>query len=387
MLLVRQVIHTEERLGLHKALSAAAAVHALNSSVTVETHLEGLHPSNAIDIISCYDVVLDASDNPPTRYLISDACVACDIPLVSAAAVGTDGQLTVYHHGPDGPCYRCLFPECPAPANCARCADAGVLGPVPGVMGVLQALEAVKLLSGCGDVLSGRLMLFDALAGRFTTIKLRGRAAGCLACGEQPQITRDSLSSYDYAVFTGGQRANDGPPVPLEVLPAEQRITPQQLQQLLARPAPAEADAAKAQQQQLAEQQQLSQSPVLIDVRPAEQFAVMALPGAINMPYLQFDKHWPAALQLCGLQQQDNHQQQQALSQQQQQGQAGTAAADTDAAAAAHGGRRVVVMCRRGNHSQLAVQRLRQAGAGQVVDVVGGYEAWAQQVDNSLPLL
>jgi adenylyltransferase/sulfurtransferase len=371
---------------MHKALSAAAAVRALNSSVTVETHLEGLHPSNAVAIISRYDVVLDASDNPPTRYLISDACVACDIPLVSAAAVGTDGQLTVYHQGPDGPCYRCLFPECPAPANCARCADAGVLGPVPGVLGVLQALEAIKLLSGCGDVLSGRLLLFDALAGRFTTIKLRGRAAGCLACGEQPQVTRDSLSSYDYAAFTGGQRANDGPPVPLEVLPAEHRITPQQLQQLLLAPAvPAEADATKAQQQQQAEQQQLSQSPVLIDVRPAEQFAVLALPRAINMPFLQLDKHWPVALQLCGLNN-HHHQQQQELSEQaQHQGHAGTAA--TDSAAPVSGGRWVVVMCRRGNHSQLVVQRLRQAGVAGAVDVVGGYEAWAQQVDSSMPQL
>jgi adenylyltransferase/sulfurtransferase len=351
--------------------------------MVVQTHLDGLSPGNALDIVSGYDLVLDASDNPPTRYLISDACVACDMPLVSAAAVGTDGQLTVYHHGPDGPCYRCLFPECPAPANCARCADAGVLGPVPGVMGVLQALEAVKLLSGAGEVMSGRLLLFDALAGRFTTIKLRGKAAGCIACGPQPQITRDSLSSYDYASFTGGQRANDGPPAPLQVLPPEQRITAQQLQKLLA----GQSDFVLTQQQQ-----RLQPPPVQLDVRPPEQFAIMSLPGAINLPYQDFNKHLPAALQLCGAQPQLQQQDQQQLQQQQQPhdtaacGSAGTAA-NGEAATGSGAQQVVVVMCRRGNHSQLAVQRLRQAGVQHVVDVVGGYEAWAQQVDAGLPVL
>jgi adenylyltransferase/sulfurtransferase len=235
-------------------------------------------------------------------------------------------------------------------------------------MGVLQALEAVKLLSGCGDVLAGRLMLFDALAGRFSTIKLRGRAPDCIACGQQRQISADSLSSYDYATFTGGQVANDGPPQPLAVLPAEQRITAEQLQQLL-------AEGSSGQQQQ----QQASQGPVLLDVRPPEQFAIMALPGAINMPYLHFDKHLTHALQLCGVQQQ------------QQPAAAAPAAAagssGSDSASDAAGGRTVVLMCRRGNHSQLAVQRLREAGAAHVVDVVGGYEAWAKQVDASLPVL
>lgn len=362
------MIHTEERLDTHKALSAAAAVRAINSSVAVVTHLDGLHPSNAVAIMAGYNVVLDASDNPPTRYLISDACCALDIPLVSAAAVGTDGQLTVYHAGPDTPCYRCLFPECPAPANCARCADAGVLGPVPGVMGVLQALEAIKVLSGCGEVLAGRLMLFDALAGRFSTIKLRGRAPDCVACGQQRQINADSLSSYDYATFTGGQVANDGSPQPLAVLPAQQRISAPQLQRLL-------AEGGSGEQQQ----QQASQAPVLLDVRPPEQFAIMALPGAINMPYLQFDKHLPQALQLCGVQQQ--RQQPAAVAE------AAAASSGSDSASIAAGGRPVVVMCRRGNHSQLAVQRLREAGAANVVDVVGGYEAWAKQVDASLPVL
>jgi adenylyltransferase/sulfurtransferase len=254
------------------------------------------------------------------------------------------------------------------------------------VLGVLQALEAVKLLSGAGDVLSGRLLLFDALAGRFNSIKLRGRAPGCVACGQQPEITQDSISSYDYEGFTGGQRANDGPPKPLEVLPAEQRITAQELQQLLTAANPVDAAAGSPGQQQ----QQAMQPPVLLDVRPPEQFAIMRLPDAVSMPYMQFDKHLPAALQLCGIQQEAGLTQPLEVP-------GGVAAAETDTAAAAAAaaaansnagsGRRVVVMCRRGNHSQLAVQRLREAGVLHAVDVVGGYEAWAQQVDTGLPLL
>jgi adenylyltransferase/sulfurtransferase len=375
----RQVIHTEARLGQHKATSAAAAVAALNSSVAVVTHLEGLHPGNAVDIIRGYDVVLDASDNPPSRYLISDACVACGVPLVSAAAVGTDGQLTVYNHGPAGPCYRCLFPECPAPANCARCADAGVLGPVPGVLGVLQALEAVKLLSGCGDVLSGRLLLFDALAARFTSIKLRGKAPGCIACGPHPQITRDSIATYDYTAFTGGQRANDGAPAPLKVLPPEQRITPLQLRDML-QPAGRSQAAAEHQQEPEAAGNAEEGSPaaagaglVLLDVRPLEQFAVMALPGAVNVPFLKLEQQLADVLQLCGAEQQQEEQQPSPSSSGLQQ-------------AGGSGAKQVVVMCRRGNHSQLAVRRLRELGVA-AVDVGGGYEAWAAEVDASMPVL
>uniref|UniRef100_A0A383W957 Adenylyltransferase and sulfurtransferase MOCS3 n=1 Tax=Tetradesmus obliquus TaxID=3088 RepID=A0A383W957_TETOB len=376
----RQVSHSEQRLGMHKAASTAAAVAALNSSVAVDTHLQGLTPSNAVGIISQYDVVIDASDNAPTRYLINDACVACGVPLVSAAAVGTDGQLTVYNAGGNGPCYRCLFPECPAAANCSRCADAGVLGPVPGVMGVLQAVEAIKLVGGVGQPLAGKLLLYDALAGRFSSIKLRGKAPGCAACGEGG-MTREGVAAFDYAAFTGGQTANDGPPVPLAVLPAKQRLTAAQAAQLL-QAAAADGTAREddlPQQQQQQQQQQRNEGAkalVLLDVRPPEQFAVMSLPGAVSVPYLQLEQRLPEVLALCG---------------------ASSAAAQQHDAAAAAGSisngtsnssssQRVVVLCRRGNHSQLAVQRLRQAGVP-AVDVVGGYEAWAAEVDSAMPVL
>ncbi|GFR40342.1 hypothetical protein Agub_g884, partial [Astrephomene gubernaculifera] len=121
----RQIIHTTGRVGMHKALSARLTCIAINPTIQVEPHLSGLTPSTAVQLVGRYDLVLDCSDNPATRYLVSDACVVVGRPLVSAAAVGTDGQLTVYHYGEDGPCYRCLFPESPAPENCSRCGEAG----------------------------------------------------------------------------------------------------------------------------------------------------------------------------------------------------------------------------------------------------------------------
>jgi adenylyltransferase/sulfurtransferase len=381
----RQVSHTEQRLGMHKAQSTAAAVAALNSSVSVQTHLQGLTPSNAVDIISQYDVVIDASDNAPTRYLINDACVACGVPLVSAAAVGTDGQLTVYNCGGSCPCYRCLFPECPAAPNCSRCADAGVLGPVPGVMGVLQAVEAIKVVIGAGQPLAGKLLLYDALAGRFSSIKLRGKAPGCAACGEAG-MSREDVAAYDYTTFTGGQTANDAPPVPLAVLPAEQRLTAAQAAQLLQATSAAAAGTMKDSSQQQQQQQGVQGSLLLLDVRPPEQFAVMSLPGAVSVPYLQLEQRLPEVLQLCG-----------ASSTADQQHAAAAAAAGgpaagstsnglTDGSSSSSSTQQVVVLCRRGNHSQLAVQRLRVAGVA-AVDVVGGYEAWAAEVDKAMPVL
>jgi adenylyltransferase/sulfurtransferase len=250
-------------------------------------------------------------------------------------------------------------------------------------MGVLQAVEAVKVVTGVGQPLAGKLLLYDALAARFTTIKLRGKAPGCAACGESG-MSREGVGKYDYAAFTGGQTANDGPPVPLAVLSAVQRITAVQAAQLL-QEASAGQTAENSNNQQQRQQQQSADAPLLLDVRPPEQFAVMSLPGAVNVPYLQFEQRLPEVLQLCG---------------------ASSPAADLQPAAAAvstgevaqasvsHGAtnssnsaRRVVVMCRRGNHSQLAVEKLRCAGVAAAVDVVGGYEAWAAEVDRSMPVL
>lgn len=224
----RQVIHTEASVGTHKADSAAAALHALNSSVQIELFRDGFTPANAVDLVRRFDVVVDASDNAPTRYLISDACAVAKKPLVSGAAIGTDGQLTVYCYGEDGPCYRCLFPAAPLPQSCARCVDAGVLGVVPGIIGTMQALEAVKILAGVGQPMSRKLLIMDAYSSRFHVVKLRARSPQCVACGAAPELTAESLPGYDYAGFTG-QAPNDAAPQPLRLLQPEQRLSPAEL--------------------------------------------------------------------------------------------------------------------------------------------------------------
>ena len=225
----RQIIHTEASVGIHKADSAAAALSALNSSIRVETYKEGFTPENAVEIVRKYDVVVDASDNAPTRYLISDACCATKRPLVSGAAIGTDGQLTVYCYGEDGPCYRCLFPTAPPSQSCSRCVDAGVLGVVPGIIGTQQALEAVKILSGVGVPMSRKLLIMDSLSSRFHVVRLRAKSAACISCGDSPEITAERLAEYDYVGFTG-QDPNDAAPKPLAMIDSSERITPGQLQ-------------------------------------------------------------------------------------------------------------------------------------------------------------
>ncbi|GAB4818434.1 hypothetical protein N2152v2_005480 [Parachlorella kessleri] len=410
----RQIIHREANVGQHKALSAAAACSELNSSIQLETHCNGFSPANAVELVQRYDVVVDASDNAPTRYLISDACAAAKRPLVSGAAIGMDGQLTVYCHGDDGPCYRCLFPAAPRPESCSRCSDAGVLGAVPGVIGTLQAVEAIKILSGIGDPLSRRLLLVDTLSARFHTVKLRARSPDCIACGKSPSITAASLPSYDYAAFTG-QQLNDSAPAPLQLIPEQERITPSMLQQRL---------------------ENTSRPCVLLDVRPPEQYNICHLPGALHVPFTKFDAHIDvikAALQQASAAGRVTTAADGAgrgtIAGGDTQNKAPSAAAAAAAAAApagelggfaaagvsSDGGRALgdaqsepnegaqgqpaageqqqqgaapvdlYVLCRRGNDSQRAVARLRQLGIVHGVDVVGGMEAWAQQVDPDFP--
>jgi adenylyltransferase/sulfurtransferase len=220
----------QARVGGAKAASASAAVRALNSGVRVVTH-PAVTPANAAVLVASYDCVLDCTDNAASRYLLSDAAAAARVPLVSGAAVGTEGQLTVLC-GPcadpetAAPCYRCLFPTPAPPAHCARCADAGVLGPVPGLIGTLQAVEAIKLLTRAGEPLRGRMLLYDALSARpFYVTRTRPRDAGCAACGEEGKrleaLRGEALCAYNYAAFVAGA-AQAAPEV---VRPPLRRVT------------------------------------------------------------------------------------------------------------------------------------------------------------------
>ena len=199
--LQRQVIHTTDRIGVPKVDSAEETISAINPDVEVVKYPVRLDATNIVEIIEGYDVIVDGLDNFPTRYLLNDASVRLDIPVVSAAILGFDGQLSVFKPH-DGPCYRCLFPEPPPVELAPSCGANGVLGVLPGTMGLLQATEVVKLVIGEGDPLIGRLLLYDALAATFTEVKVR-RDPDCPICSRDPaEISDDELGVFpDYEAF------------------------------------------------------------------------------------------------------------------------------------------------------------------------------------------
>jgi molybdopterin/thiamine biosynthesis adenylyltransferase/rhodanese-related sulfurtransferase len=202
--LQRQVIHTTDGVGTPKVDSAERAIKDLNPGVNVVKYNTRLDSSNIMEIIEGYDVIVDGVDNFPTRYLLNDATVRLQIPVVSASILGFDGQLSVFAPY-DGPCYRCLYPT-PPPAELApSCGANGVLGVLPGTMGLLQATEVVKLIVGAGDPLIGRLLLYDALAATFTELKVR-RDPDCPICSRDPDsISDDEMGVFpDYEAFCAG---------------------------------------------------------------------------------------------------------------------------------------------------------------------------------------
>src|SRR5947209_7222140 len=202
--LQRQVIHSTERIGVSKVDSAEQTITALNPDVKVKKYDLRLGPENIMDVLPGYDVVVDGLDNFPTRYLLNDASVRLGIPVVSAAILGFEGQLSVFKPY-DGPCYRCLFPV-PPPAELApSCGANGVLGVLPGTMGLLQATEVVKLILGEGDPLIGRLLMYDALAATFTEVRVR-RDPQCPICSREPDaISDEEMGAFpDYEAFCAG---------------------------------------------------------------------------------------------------------------------------------------------------------------------------------------
>jgi molybdopterin/thiamine biosynthesis adenylyltransferase len=191
--LQRQVAHTTDRIGVSKVSSAAAAATAINPDLQVELHQMRLDADSALDLIGRYDIVCDGTDNFATRFLVADACALARRTLVSAAVLRFEGQLSVFKPHEGGPCYRCLYPEPPPPGTVPTCSEAGVLGAVTGVMGTLQATEVLKEILGIGDTMSGRLLVWDALAARFRNIKLRPDPS-CALCG--PEATIKDLSAH-----------------------------------------------------------------------------------------------------------------------------------------------------------------------------------------------
>jgi molybdopterin/thiamine biosynthesis adenylyltransferase/rhodanese-related sulfurtransferase len=199
--LQRQIVHSTERLGEPKVASAKRTVEALNPDVEVKAYQERLTSENVERILADgWDVIVDGADNFPTRYLVNDASVWHDIPLVHGSIYRFEGQVTVFAPH-QGPCYRCLFPTPPPPELAPSCAEGGVLGVLPGIIGSLQASEALKLLLGVGETLQGRLLMFDALATTVDEVAIR-RDPSCPVCGESPTITE----YVDYVQFCAGPR-------------------------------------------------------------------------------------------------------------------------------------------------------------------------------------
>jgi molybdopterin/thiamine biosynthesis adenylyltransferase len=180
--LQRQVIHTDARIGMAKVQSAAEAMIALNPNINVRPYQRLLTPDIASDLIADYDLVLDGSDNFDTRYLVNGVCTKAGVPLISAALTQWEGQISLYDPASGTPCYQCIFPNRPDPSLAPSCAEGGVLGPLPGVLGAMMAVEAVKIITGAGEGLRGRLLIYDALYGEMRTILAKPRI-DCPICG------------------------------------------------------------------------------------------------------------------------------------------------------------------------------------------------------------
>jgi adenylyltransferase/sulfurtransferase len=197
--LQRQVLHTTSDVGRLKTTSGAETIHSINPDVKVVEINERLDSSNALRVLDDFDVVVDGSDNFPTRYLLNDACYLTKTPLVSGSIFQFEGQVSVFDaRRDDSPCYRCLFPMPPPPGSVPNCAQAGVFGVLAGTVGTIQATEVVKLLAGIGEPLVGRLLLYDALETRFTSVRVK-RDDACPLCGSSPEITE----LVDYEEFCG----------------------------------------------------------------------------------------------------------------------------------------------------------------------------------------
>ncbi|KAI6025025.1 hypothetical protein PISMIDRAFT_557492 [Pisolithus microcarpus 441] len=323
--LQRQILHSEQTIGQQKARSAAEAIQRTNSNVQVNPVTEMLNPLNAISLLQSYDVILDCTDNAPTRYLLSDTAVRLGKPLVSGAAQKYEGQLYIYNLGKDGPCYRCIFPKPPASQTAGTCEETGILGVVTGIIGNMQALETIKLITGLHDG-NATLLLFSAIGSpAFRTIKLRARKPTCPACG-QGEMSH-IIEETDYITFCGGARPN-------------------WLEQGLMTGSPGE----RISVEDLRREMDVQEGYLLIDVRPRTEFGICHLSGSKSIPLSELLAEPAVYLPT-------NH------------------------------STKIFVLCRLGNDSQIAAQALRDLDPSlDVRDVVGGLRAWSQHIDPQFPI-
>ena len=310
--LQRQIIHRSQDVGRLKVDSAKERILAMNPELAVHTYNTRLSRANVSDIIKDYDLVIDGTDNFPTRYLVNDACVFQKKPNIYGSIFRFDGQATVFAPS-KGPCYRCLFPEPPPPGMVPSCAEGGVFGVLPGIVGTIQATEAIKLITGQGEPLIGRLLLFNALRMEFREVKIR-RSPDCPVCGEHPTITE----LVDYEQFCGIGRGEEG-----QGEATGYDIGPAQAKEILTKDTHA----------------------VLLDVREPHEYEIVHIEGAklIPLPELHLRTN------------------------------------ELDTA------NTIVVHCHHGPRSQQAVKVLEHFGFKKLKHMQGGIDAWADEVDPSLP--
>ena len=252
--LQRQLLHTTNDVGRTKLESARDKVVALNPHVQVDTYEEALSSENAMRLFKGYDVILDGTDNFPTRYLVNDACVLSGIPNAYGSIFRFEGQASVFATK-DGPCYRCLYPEPPPPGLVPSCAEGGVLGVLPGIIGVIQATESIKLLTGIGEPLIGRFLIYDALKMKFRELRLK-KDPECPVCGPNPTVTK--LIDYDQFCGVTPAHATDNAGGTV----SDWEITPVELKKKL--------DA--------------GETPFILDVREPNEYQINRIPGSTLIP-------------------------------------------------------------------------------------------------------
>jgi adenylyltransferase/sulfurtransferase len=323
--LQRQIIHGTKDIGRSKLASAKARIEEINPHVQVDCYETPLTSHNALEILAPYDIIIDGTDNFPTRYLTNDACVLLGKPNVYGSIFRFDGQASVFY-AKEGPCYRCLFPEPPPPGLVPSCAEGGVLGILPGTIGTIQATEAIKLLLGVGSSLIGRLLLYDALSMTFDELELR-KNPNCPVCGDNPTIT----ALIDYEQFCG--------------MPAHDRS-----EYAASEAGGAEADTAvpTLTVHQLQERLADGRTPFILDAREPHEWDI------VNLSHLGA-KLIPKGEILARM------------------GELDTAV-------------EMVVYCRSGTRSADVVRLLRQHGFSKLWNLAGGVNEWAREIEPQLPV-
>jgi adenylyltransferase/sulfurtransferase len=345
--LQRQIVHGQSSIGIPKIESAARRIADINPFVQIDRYEVPLTSDNALAILAPYDVIIDGTDNFPTRYLVNDACVKLGKPNVYGSILRFEGQLSVFY-AQHGPCYRCMFPEPPPPGLVPNCAEAGVLGVLPGVIGTMQATEAIKLIAGIGEPMVGRMLLYDALEMSFTTIKVR-RNPRCPVCN----IPADQVELIDYEQFCGVP-AHDRLPAQGGVIAVNSVSVPESLASL---------PIAGINALELQARLESDSAPLVLDVRNPEEWEICALEGTLRIPkaHIQMARDDVTA---------------------------GRKEPAETVLAEIPLDREIVVLCRSGIRSADVIRLLREIGYDprSLINLEGGILDWARTVDTSMPV-